>query len=336
MPTLPCLLRVRPLALTTLCSAVLLLATGCNNKTPAAGAPTQVAARVNKQEISVHQINFVLQRQAGLKPEQAEPAGRQVLERLIDQELAVQKAEELKLDRQPRVLQAMEAARREIVARAYAEHVVETAAKPIPSEIQSYYDAKPALFAQRRVYVLQELQVQAPPDQLGGLRERVQSAKSIEDVAKYIKEKNLPARTSQQTTAAENLPAPLVDQFAKLKPGQAVLLPAQGGARIVVVQDARVAPVSFEQATPRIEQVLLNDRKRAAVESDLKALRVAGKVEYMGKFAETAAAPAADASAPPALAEEAATAAATSAVAAASAASAADASMVSKGLSGLK
>ena len=329
MPNLPSSLALRPLALWTLCAATLLLAAGCNNKTTAASAPTQVAARVNKQEISVHQINFVLQRQAGLKPEQAEPAGRQVLERLIDQELAVQKAEELKLDRQPRVMQAMEAARREIVARAYAEHVVETASKPVPSEIQTYYDAKPALFAQRRVYVLQELQVQAPPDQIGGLRERVQSAKSIEDVAKYIKENNLPARTSQQTTPAENLPAPLVEQFAKLKPGQAVFMPAQGGARIVIVQNAQAAPVSFEQATPRIEQALLNDRKRAAVESDLKALRGAGKVEYMGKFAEKAASAAGDAPAPPAPAEAA-------APGAPAAASAVDANMVSKGLSGLK
>lgn len=331
MPTMTPPFSMRRVALWTLCPAALLLVAGCGDKAPAASAPTQVAARVNKQEISVHQINFVLQRQAGLKPEQAEPAGRQVLERLIDQELAVQKAEELKLDRQPRVMQAMEAARREIVARAYAEHVVETAAKPVPAEVQTYYEAKPALFAERRVYVLQELQVQAPPDQIGGLRERVQSAKSIDEVAKYIKDNSLPARTSQQTTAAENLPAPMVDQFAKLKPGQALFMPAQGGARIVVVQDARAAPVSFEQATPRIEQALLNDRKRAAVESDLKALRVAGKVEYMGKFAEKLALTAGDASASPAapVAQDA-------APAVAAAASGVDANMVSKGLSGLK
>ncbi len=329
MPILIPSISIRPLLLWSVCSATLLLAAGCNNKTPSASAPTQVAARVNKQEISVHQINFLLQRQAGLKPEQAEPAGRQILERLIEQELAVQKAEELKLDRQPRVMQAIEAARREIVARAYAEHLVETTAKPIPSEIQTYYDAKPALFAQRRVYVLQELQVQAAPDQIASLRERVQSSKSIDEVAKYIKEKNLPARTSQQTAAAESLPAPLVDEFAKLKPGQAFLMPVQGGARIVVVQDARTAPVSFEQATPRIEQALLNDRKRAAVETEMKALRSAGKVEYMGKFAETAASAPTDAAV-------AAVAQAPAQAPSAAASAAVDAGMVSKGLSGLK
>ena len=79
---------------------------------------TQAAAKVNKEEITVHQINFVLQQQRGLKPEQVEPASRQILERLIDQQLALQKADELKLDREPRVVQQLEAAKREIIARA--------------------------------------------------------------------------------------------------------------------------------------------------------------------------------------------------------------------------
>src|SRR5262245_51972762 len=80
--------------------AALLLA-GCG---PAKDGATQVAAKVNKEEISVHQINYALQQQRGLKPEAAEAAGRQLLDKLIDQELARQRGAELKLDRDPRVL----------------------------------------------------------------------------------------------------------------------------------------------------------------------------------------------------------------------------------------
>ena len=67
------------------------------------GQASQTAAKVNKEEITVHQINFVLGQQRAVPPELAASASRQVLERLIDQELAMQKAGDQKLDRDPRV-----------------------------------------------------------------------------------------------------------------------------------------------------------------------------------------------------------------------------------------
>ena len=66
---------------------------GCEKKKEAGASPAAVV--VNKEEITVQQVNQVLQQQRGLKPEQADAASKQVLERLIDQELAVQKAVEL-------------------------------------------------------------------------------------------------------------------------------------------------------------------------------------------------------------------------------------------------
>ena len=66
---------------------------GCGDKKKEKPA-SQTAAKVNKEEITVHQINFVLQQQRGLAPEQAASASKQVLERLIDQELSMQKAQD--------------------------------------------------------------------------------------------------------------------------------------------------------------------------------------------------------------------------------------------------
>ena len=81
----------RSLLVATACLAIVLASCGGASKDKPA---SQVAAKVNKEEISVHQINFVLQQQRGLKADQADAASRQVLERLIDQEIAIQKAQE--------------------------------------------------------------------------------------------------------------------------------------------------------------------------------------------------------------------------------------------------
>ena len=56
--------RVRPSAVACAVVAALLLA-GCGDKKDKAAS--QTAAKVNKEEITVHQINFVLQQQRGLK-----------------------------------------------------------------------------------------------------------------------------------------------------------------------------------------------------------------------------------------------------------------------------
>lgn len=309
-----------------LCAALFVAGCGKNEAKPA----TQVAAKVNKEEISVHQINFVLQRQQGLKPEQAESAGRQVLERLIDQEVALQKAQEQKLDRDPRVLQELEAARRDIIARAYLARVGDAVAKPAPEEIKAYYDSKPALFRERRIYTMQELQVDGDKAQIAGLQEALSKSRSLQDVADYLKAQKLQTRATQNTTPAENVPLPLLDRFAALKDGQTVFSVTPTGARLVTLMQARSAPIGEEQARPAIEQYLVNDRKRKAVEQDLKAIRSAAHVEYVGQFvpqAGAAASQAAGKSAPTAPAETAAPATSASGI---------DADAMNKGLAGLK
>jgi hypothetical protein len=44
----------------------------------------------------------------------------------------------------------------------------------------------------------------------------------------------------------------------------------------------------LEQAKPAIEQFLTVDSRRKAVETNIKALRASAKVDYMGKYAESA------------------------------------------------
>lgn len=293
---------------------------------------SQTAAKVNKEEITVHQINFVLQRQPGLKPEQAEAASRQVLERLIDQELAVQKAQEQKLDRDPRVVQQIEAARREIIARAYVERVGEAVTKPSAEEIAKYYAEKPALFKDRRIYSLQELQIEAKPEQFEGIRTKLQSSKDLNEFVEYLKASDIRFNGSQAVRAAEQLPLASLDAISKMKDGQSVLSSGPSGLTVLTLAGSRSQPVDETRARPAIEAFLLNQRKAELVQKDIKALREGSKIEYVGKFAEPAPA---GASAPAATAVPATTEASSPVAVPAPAASGLDAASISKGM-GLK
>ena len=327
----------RALVVTAASLAVLLAGCGDRKKDK---APTQVAAKVNKEEISIHQINFVLQQQRNIKPEQADAASKQILERLIDQELAMQKAVEQKLDRDPRVVQQLEAVRRDVIARAYVEKAGEAATKPTAEEVKKYYDEKPALFKERRIYSIQELAIQAKPEQLETLRTQLQSAKSITDFIDYMKANDIRFAGSQAVRPAEQLPLSMLEGFAKMKDGQAMLLPSATGAQVIVLAASKSEPVDEARAKPAIEQFLSNEARRKLIEADVKAMRAASKIEYLGKWAAPAASgPDGAVAAPvlaPATAAPASSSAPATAAAPASSGAGADADAISKGLSGLK
>lgn len=268
-------------------AAALALA-GCTKK-ESEKAATQTAARVNKEEITVHQINFVLSQQRALAPEQAASAGRQVLEGLIDQELVLQKAADQKLDREPRVVQQIEAARKEIIARAYAEKVGAGAPKPTPQEVSNYYETHPGLFKERRIYSLQEVNVEAKPEQIETLKKVLGESKSLADFVNYLKTNGFRYGGNEAVRAAEQLPLASVESFAKLKDGQAVVNPRPGGLQVVYIAGSRSQPVAAPQATPAIEQFLVNERKRRLIADDVQAMRSAAKIEYVGDFAADAA-----------------------------------------------
>ena len=280
--------RSSPLTVAVLISV--LAVAGCGNKDKdKEKAATQTAAKVNKEEITVHQINFVLGQQRAVPPEQAASASRQILERLIDQELALQKAAEQKIDRDPRVVQQVEAARRDIIARTYVEKIGQGAPKATPQEITAYYEGHPALFSARRVYNLQEVTIEAAPDQVEGLKAALAQSKTFPDFVTYLKEKSFKYAGNDAVRTAEQLPMSELEQIAAMKDGQTIFSARPGGAAVVSLVRSRSQPVSLEQAKPAIEQFLLNERKRKLIADDLQALRTSAKVEYVGQFAIDAA-----------------------------------------------
>ncbi|RZL00357.1 MAG: peptidyl-prolyl cis-trans isomerase, EpsD family [Rubrivivax sp.] len=318
-------------ALAPIVVAAALLVAGCGKDGKEGGKATQSAARVNGEEVTVHQINMVLERQQGLKPEQAEPASRQILESLIDQELALQKATELKLDRDPQIIQMLDATRRNLLARAYLEKTA-AASVPAPSaeDVKKYFDEHPALFAQRRIYMLQDFTIQGEAAQIKELMPKLQVTDSSQSFVEVLKASGLKFAVNQVTQPAEALPLNLVDQFAKLVDGKAMYQVLNGGLKVVLVAASKPQPISLEQAKPMIERFLTESRRQEFVQKETKNLRKTAKIEYLGKFAEKPAAAASGASAP------ASAAAPVAPASVASSANAIDDAALNKGLSGLK
>lgn len=278
--------KLQRLTVAALCAGVLAACGGAKE-----AGPSQVAARVDKSEITVHQISGAMSGQQ-VKGELVPRVERQVLERLIDRELAVQKAADLKLDRDPRVVQAIESARKEIIAKAYADKLGEGAARPSAADIKKYYDDNPTLFRERKVYQLQEFAIQADAAQVDSLKAALASIKSGDELAAHLKGTGLKFTANQSVRAAEQLPMSLLPTLSKMNEGQALVNQNASGATILLVRGARLQPVEEDRASRAIEQFLLNEQRRKLLADDLKALRAAAKIEYQGRFAASAPVPA--------------------------------------------
>jgi len=264
-------------------------------------AASQVAATVNSQEITVHQVNNVLARNPSITPEAAPRAKREIVERLIDQELARQQALEKKLDRSPGVVQAIEAAKTEILARAYLQEVAAAQAKPTPEEVKKYYAEHPELFSQRRLYVLEEFAVPAKEGIAAALRERAAKAKSMQEIGDWLKSRELQFAVNRGGRAAEQIPLEMLPRLQKMKEGEIQVIETADRVNVIRVAAVKTVPVDEATAAPRIQQFLFSRRSNEVIAEEMKRLKEHAKIEYVGEFSAAtpaAAKPAAAAAAP--------------------------------------
>ncbi len=226
----------------------LLAVVGCGADSPP--NESQVAVKINDGEISIHQVQAVLRRQPGLAKFASEQTASSVLEVLVDQELAAQAASAQGLDKSAEVLQALQLSRREVLARAYHDRIAEGATGPSSADIDRYYDSHPALFAERRLYLLQEIAVEASEAQMASLRTALSAARGADAAKSHVERLDLGFRSAN----SHNLPRMFrcCCSGSLAKPGDSLLFEQKGGARIFTVVNAHPAPVDRRIAAGRI------------------------------------------------------------------------------------
>ena len=257
--------------------------TGGCGKQPEGKTATQVAAKVNAEEITVHQINQVLARSQNVTLETAEQARREILDKLIEQALAKQQAIKKKLDRSPGVMQAVEAARSEVLARAYLEQIAAAQPRPTAEEVKRYYADHPELFAQRRIYTLEELVVLPSEGLAAGLREQVAKARSLSEIAAWLKSRDAKFTANRGVRDAEHIPLELLPKVQAMKDGDIQLVESGGRPQVIRLIASQAAPLDEATATPLIQQFLFNQRSIVATAREMKQLKETARIEYVGE-----------------------------------------------------
>jgi len=258
---------------------------------PATTAEGAMAAKVGGEIISEAELSRAVARLGKLNAAESAQARGKVLEALIDQHLVSNAARNAKLDKDPVVALAMQQAQRQVLVEAYLERLFKDLAAPADTEIQDYYARHPELFAQRKLYRVQELELQLDPARIAEVEAQLKQSRTLAEFAEWLKAQGIDGKAAGGVRPAEQIPAPMLAQLAKMQVGQVAVMP-MGGNRVSVLQlqDSQPQPVTLEQARSTIERVLLNEKRKTLMEAEISKLRASGKLEYASGFAPAVAA----------------------------------------------
>ena len=253
---------------------------------PATTAPDAVAVKVGGEAISEFELGHAVARLGPLSAAESAQARGKVLEALIDQYLVSNAAKDVKLDKVPEVALAMQQAQRQVLVEAYMERLFKDLPPPSDGEIRDYYNRHPELFAQRKVYRVQELELQLAPERVAEVEAQLRQSRNLSEFTGWLGAQGIAVKSGEAVRPAEKIPATLLAQLVTMKDGQVVVVPTDGN-RISVLQllGSQAQPVSLEQARDAIERLILGGKRKTLLEADVRKLRTSGKIEYASGFA---------------------------------------------------
>ncbi len=282
----------RAMAFAGLC-AMLALSAGCS-KSDKIGGSSQVVARVNDGEISIHQVQALMQSQPAFVEQLGDGASTKVLDSLIEQELAAQAARKSGLDKSPKVLQAMELAKREVLARAYQDQLADKVVQPDSESVTRYYNDHPELFVNRKRYTLLETSVRAPAARVAALRQAVVVADGVPALQTALS--GLPQSSRSVVQVADEIPLNWLPTLAALPVGRSMVVPSADGFAALTVLKTEDAPLTKQETTRAISAALMAERRRELVQAGMASLRKQAKIDRVAASSTASAAAAAAAS----------------------------------------
>jgi EpsD family peptidyl-prolyl cis-trans isomerase len=241
-------------------------------------ADSSVVARINGSAILAQQVDHAVTAAApGLSAEHAGKLTAQALEQLIDEELLMQEALALQLDRLPAVQDTIAAERRRILGMAYlrSDEPALTAA-----DVSEFFAAHPRLFAQRRIYQTHELVAAVPAMRQPELANAIDQAEKLDDVAHWFKTQGIYFREAASTLPAERIPTEVLRHLAEMDDGEVTVVASPEIVLVVQLIHAQDAPLTEDEAAPAIREALDAMRLKELLDRTVRRLRRQARIEY--------------------------------------------------------
>jgi EpsD family peptidyl-prolyl cis-trans isomerase len=267
-----------------LAGTMLLALSACGKKDAAAELEKgQVIATVDGKDITIHELNAELQGVQLPSGDQRKMFEQQALQQIISRRILADLARERGLDKTPQYILQERRADDAILVQMLQRSIASTIQPPTRSEAQKYMDDNPELFAQRKVYMVDQIQFEAPSD-VSKLK-AYQPLKTMEDVQARLDQDHFRYKRAPGQIDSLAVPPQLLQQIQKIPAGEVFIIPVPNRPILVAnkITETKVVPFTGDQAMAfamqQIQAKKLNDLATKELEGKVKAARDAVKYQ---------------------------------------------------------
>jgi peptidyl-prolyl cis-trans isomerase C len=254
----------------------------------------QVVATLHGKEITALELRAEMGGFSSKDPKAVKAAQQQALQQIIMRDILSDKAIEQKLDKAPEFTIQANRNAKTLLAQIYESKLAQGIEPPTKQEAQTYIEKHPDQFAQRRLFVLD--QIVAPAAQIP--MNQLEALKTLDEVKALLDRLSIPYQENSAAIDTLSANPKSVDEISKMPAGEVFIIP-QGGQALIFNRVAQVRSVPFrgelaiQYALEALRKVQLED----LVRTKIVGLRVAAEpqIVYSAGFkpANTPGAPAA-------------------------------------------
>jgi len=295
---------------TTLMIGTALTLAACGGSGAKSGAPKelekgQVVATVDGQDITVHELNAELQGVALPSGDRRKAVEQAALQQIINRRILANIAREQGIDKTPMYILQERRADEALLVQLLQRDVASKIPQPTRADAEKFISDNPNLFAQRKIYEIDQIQFEQPED-ISRLA-AYEPLDTLDQIEQRLKEDGIKYRRAPAQLDTIGANPGLLAQINRLPAGEVFLIPT---GRVVLanrIKEARVVPFGGDEATQYATRQLQGRElsESASKQFDEKIKKARDSVKYQTGYAPPAPpkdAPKAGASATPAAA----------------------------------
>jgi EpsD family peptidyl-prolyl cis-trans isomerase len=259
-------------------AACLAILAACDKK-----AEGQTVAVVNGEEITLSELNFEL----GLAnvPPGADKAmvRSQVLQLMIDRRLVADQAKQEGVDTTPDYLSRKRRSEEDLLISMLSERRLKSIPVPSVRETDAYIASHPAIFANRQIWELAQVQYQPPTD--ASVQGEIDKTHSYSELLAVLKKHGSSVTEKKSRLDTVVVPADLYRQISTLPVGEPFIVRAGDRAIASVIVGREPQPIVGDEARPIAAAALRKEQAAKDMAKRVSDLRKAAKIEYQKGFA---------------------------------------------------